>query len=119
MDIIRQRFPLRSAILHPPGSTFRSATWASSSSSVWVTPTFSFGESLYHQYHTQLQITPGIPNVKNDALHPNRTWIGTTNSGAMAPPNWLVIHTIPQARARCCAGIHRAITAPAFGYAPA
>jgi hypothetical protein len=37
----------------------------------------------------------------------------------MAAPIWLVIQTIPHARARFVGGIHRAITVDAFGYAPA
>ena len=61
---------------------------------------FSAGESRNHAYHTAAQQRPRTANTKNDARHPQRIWIGTTSSGAIAPPIWLAIRSTPDIRAR-------------------
>jgi hypothetical protein len=45
--------------------------------------------------------------------------MGTTRSGAMAPPIWLAISSTPAMLARWDGGNHRETTIDAFGNAPA
>jgi hypothetical protein len=45
--------------------------------------------------------------------------MGTTSSGATAPPIWLAISMTPEMLARWDGGNHRAVTMEALGKAPA
>src|SRR5262245_19640379 len=80
---------------------------------------FSAGVSRNHACHTPAHINPAAPKTKNAARHPYRAWIGTTSSGAIAPPIWLAISITPAMLARCDAGNQRDTTIDAFGNAPA
>jgi len=90
-----------------------------SCSSACETPGFRCGQSRNQTYHAAAHATPARPKTKKAARQPYRAWIGTTSSGEMAAPIWLVIHTTPHARARWGTGIQRPMTTPAFGQAPA
>jgi hypothetical protein len=55
-----------------------------------------------------------MPKTKNAARQPYRTWIGTTSSGEIAAPTWLVIPRCPT-RGAMRRGNPPAITVDAWG----